>query len=222
MTSGTTIDGGEPEEQVTARTEEGIKEVDRMRRAKGVSETFWGASRGLLVLLGAAAPFTVGYQLAEKADKSALLPVIVAVTIVVFGAVFYGLIQIIAASRTRMADQAATNRAGAYALLFVLFIGQLAALPAAAYFQGLAVYQTLQNTNSSRELNSELADRIDLYLASKEARSLVDAYCEDHIADNEASTTFLKACVQFDRTPPPKSDETRALAASLRQGSARD
>jgi hypothetical protein len=135
--------------------------------------------------------------------------------VVLFGAFCYWLIQIVTASRTQRAEQVATKRRAGYLLLLALFVGQIISLPAAAFLQGLAVSQALQETDLRRALDSELVERIQLYAESPKALSVMKIYCESHIADNEASDGFLSTCVQFNQTPPPTPREAWKLVPAL-------
>jgi hypothetical protein len=193
-----------------------------MRRAKGVSQQIWDATRGMLLLLGASAPFTYGIANATTPNYAPLYTLVLAVLAVFLGAFTYFLAQYMTASREkRVVNPERTanilrSRPGAYAALGVFMFVQILALPTAAVLQGWAVYQTLQGRNSTTTLDSELADRIQLYAGSDNALYLVKGYCEKHVSDDPASDAFLSGCIRFNKKPPPTPKEARDIASKLR------
>jgi hypothetical protein len=212
-----TGDRTEAQKDEAPATQEGEKEANRMRRAKGISQQIWDATRGLLTLLGASAPFTYGIANAATPNNIPLRTLIGAVAAVVLGALGYFLAQGMTASRTENADAvAAKGKGAAYMVLTLFLIVQLLALPVAAGLQGWAVYQTLQGKDATNALNSELADRIELYAGAAKALYLVKGYCEKHVSDDLASDAFLAGCVRFNQEPPPTTDEARQIASKLR------
>jgi hypothetical protein len=203
----------------TASKTPGEVEVDRMRRAADFSKVLWAASRGVLTLVGAVAPVTLGYQLAKAANREALNPVIYAILAIIVGAICFQLVQWMTASRTRDADNAANSRAAAYVLIFVFTLIQVfATLVAAPVLQGVAVYQALAQTNPVRDRDLALAARIDLYSQDPSSIEVVRDYCKKNSPENDVSANLLRACSRFTQPTAPDANTAQQLAAALHAG----
>ena len=202
-------------------SQKGKDEVDRMKRAQGVSQGIWDATSWFVKFLGAAAFFTVGVglRLGQDPDRVAVsLLGLAAVLAAVLGAAAYALNHTMTQSRISTADASANRRGAAYAILSIAFAVQLLSLGATPLLQGLAAYQAVLASDPKRDLDAGLAQRLDIYAASSDASALVKQYCDKHIAD-AASANFLADCLQFGQQVLPTAERARQMAEALRRGS---
>lgn len=206
-----------------------------MDRAAKLSGGIWGATSWLLSFLGASAFFTVGTRLGAGGDQSALIFPGLATFAVLLAAAGQWLVGVITTSRKREGDSAARRRGVAYVILGVLVLVQVAAMPVAALFQGLAVQQVLSGPSATALLNENLARRLDPYASGPKltapfdpvdlalAKAQLDqvlSYCKAHRDESAASSDFLAACmfmsVSTQALPVPNPDFAKTFADRLR------
>ncbi len=195
-------------------TPAGIAEVDRMQRAHAMGDGIWSATRWLLTLLGGGAFFTIGLRIQNPGHNFLWSPVWALAAILV-AALAFVLITVITTSRMRKADEAALHRRGTYILLAALFVFQVVAIAAAPVLQGVAVYQTLQATDSRTQADDALRQRLQAYSADPSGLRLVVAYCKQHQVDDQVSDRFLTICLAFLQGSPPTPGQAATLARSL-------
>jgi hypothetical protein len=188
-----------------------------MDRAQALAKNIWGATSWLLGLLGAGAFFTIGLRVQSSGRVGFVWPAAIALIAVATGAVAYALISGITTSRHRKAAEVAASRGGAYAILAVAFILQLAAVAVAPVFEGIAVVETLQANDPRGQADEALAQRLDDYASNASNLDLVTDYCKSHLTDAQVSDDWLKDCLLFLQPPPPSQAQATNLADALRK-----